>query len=850
MEVISLYEMEMPPLEILSLMKQNINNNNYDEQNTIYIDKSYIIQRKSLISLIHKIYREMSFKSQTFFLAVNYLDIIFSNNNKCSYNYNLLAVGCLIVASKYCENVPLRPTFNNFVTIYNKKIKDNNYATKEILFEYEIIICKELNYKLNYFTIYDFNFFFFGNGVIKIDQLKEINSDIASMSIENRSNSSSSAQIKKILIKIYERSRHYLDIIIENLICLKYNSLLISICIMEKSIDYVLLNEINFEDLDNFMSIEELQARNEKYYKEIMKDFYKIDYDLLPKYNELKKECEIYKLFDDIYDKINLSNSNNKIPLNNEVILKTKSKSPSKGINIIRQKSFKQSPDTKYNNITNNLDKKDRINFLYRKVNISSQNNYIKNNINNLNNYNSIHRQHSSNKKVSTSRDNNKQNDLNYKEILNLNNYENSKILTTIDNFYQNNKNFRNSTSNYKNNNYYLKKCNTSSSPFKKSPTNNLKNINLAKKSKILSKMKNRSIIEGSLEGLTTNSNSIDAKNNKNKKNNNLINNNKNKPYIKKIVQNYDRAQEEKNRWRDNKNININININNKILYEGSNNYKDKTKATKKNMMAKYLNNSNCSMIRGKSLAYKSKSKNNKKNNNEKNKSIIIERNNSNNKYNYVPFKFNKNNLQLKNNNSIIQNKSNSIYLKDNDKDKNSINNDNKSLNNNSNNNNNNIYRIGTKYNLYSSNLTSRNSFQYPKHNSKLTDSLINIKMTRLNYEPNANNISILDYNNIDKKNKINEYINNSSELNIFKYRNNLCKNTSLFETNYIDTYKNKKKKINKIQNEIIKINLHVKEFNENDQNDVENNNDNKIANLSNTNLLDYSIVVSNEKKA
>ena len=336
----------------------------------------------------------------------------------------------------------------------------------------------------------------------------------------------------------------------------------------------------------------------------------------------------------------------------------------------------------------------------------------------------------------------------------------------------------------------------------------------------------------------------------KKKKNNNLVNNNKNKPYIKKIVQNYDRAQEEKNRWKDNKNININININNKILYEGSSNYKDKTKARKKIMIAKYLNKSNCSMIRGKSLAYKSKSKNNKKNNNDKNQSTIIERNNSNNKYNYVPFKFNKNNLQLKNNNSIIQNKSNSIYLKDNDK--NSINNDNKSLNknNNSNSNNNNIYNIGTKYNLYSSNLTSRNSFQYPKHNSKLTDSLINIKMTPLNYEPNANNISILDYNNIDKKNKINEYINNSSELNIFKYRNNLCKNSALFETNYIDTYKNKKKKINKIQNEIIKINLHVKEFNENDQNDVENNNDNKINNLSNTNLLDYSIVVSNEKKA
>ena len=195
MEVISLYEMEVSPLEILSLMKENIYNH-YDIENITNIDKSYIIQRKSLITLIHKISREMAFKSQTFFLAVNYLDIIFSKNNEIPYNYNLLAVGCLIIASKYCENVPLRPIFNNFVNIYNTKIKDNNYINKEKLFEYEIIICKMLNYKLNYFTIYDFNFFFFGNGVIKIEQLKEINPNIASMTIENN-NTSSSSKIKK-----------------------------------------------------------------------------------------------------------------------------------------------------------------------------------------------------------------------------------------------------------------------------------------------------------------------------------------------------------------------------------------------------------------------------------------------------------------------------------------------------------------------------------------------------------------------------------------------------------------------------------------------------------------------------
>ena len=172
MEVISLYEMEVSPIEILNLMKNNIYNH-YEEQTIVNIDKSYTFQRKFLINLIHNISNKMGFKSQTFFLAVNYLDIVFSKSKDVSYNYNLLAVGCLIIASKYCENVPLRPIFKYFVNLYNNEIKDNNnIITKDDLFKYEIIICKILNYKLNFYTIYDFNFFFFGNGIIKIENLK------------------------------------------------------------------------------------------------------------------------------------------------------------------------------------------------------------------------------------------------------------------------------------------------------------------------------------------------------------------------------------------------------------------------------------------------------------------------------------------------------------------------------------------------------------------------------------------------------------------------------------------------------------------------------------------------------
>ena len=110
--------MEVSPIEILSLMKNNIYNH-FELESINNIDKTYTLQRKSLISLIHKISNQMGFKSQTFFMAVNYLDIIFSKQNNHSYNYGHLAVACLIIAFKYCENVPLKPIFKYFVNFYN-----------------------------------------------------------------------------------------------------------------------------------------------------------------------------------------------------------------------------------------------------------------------------------------------------------------------------------------------------------------------------------------------------------------------------------------------------------------------------------------------------------------------------------------------------------------------------------------------------------------------------------------------------------------------------------------------------------------------------------------------------------
>ena len=574
-----------------------------------------------------------------------------------------------------------------------------------------------------------------------------------------------------------------------------------------------------------------------------MKDYYKIDFELLPEYQDLKIDCENYKLFDDIYDNNspdikNNNNLNNLNQINNNILnnIIYENNSSAKNINSIKDNIFnKHSPISKnsYNKIN------EKISFLYKKVNIPVSQNAIK-----KYNKNKTKRKDFSNIKLSTSRENN-----------------NSKIIATIDCFYQKNKNktnYRNVTSNNKNN-YYLKKANTSSSPYNKIPKNNLKN--LCKKVTLLSKIKNikiNSFGDSDEEILLDNSNSIEK---------NIKNKNIEKPYIKKIVSNHEKIQEDNNnnnnnQLKENKNININININNKILYDGDSIIKDKTQNTKKILISKYLNKNNySSMIRRKSLLHKSVSKNNKNENNCINNNFesspTFDRKNSNykNKYNYIPFKYNKEHFSI-NDNKISKNSSSKlIYIKEQEDNKNikeklTI----KSKINYGYN----PYKKNTVYNIYNSNLSTRNSYQYNHNNSKLSDSFLNIKKCHLNNDSIDKKIStsILEYNNLDKAKKY--YINSYSALTDLKYINNsvsgrnktLNNNKSYInKSNYIESYNSKKPKICQFQT--IFNDSEIKDNGKQYLKYTEINNGNfdiKHKNYSNYNLLDYSTGASNEK--
>ena len=291
------YETEVSPKEILKIMKTNIYKNN-SKNMTNYISNDYILNRTSLFSLIRKISNKMGFKSQTYFLSIYYLDILFLKNKKIDCNYKTLGLACLLLSAKYIENDPRIPNLSTFIKAYNVVVGYKHFISVTDLFYAEVLTCKMIEYKLNYYTIYDFNSFFFGHGIIKMEQLRDINNGSFKLNDNYfEINSSNSIYIKKILEKIYRKSRYYLDLIVNNSqICLKYNSLLISIIIMKKSIEEILFEEKRINKYD-IISMNNFTSKNSKCFKEIMKELYEIEYESLDGYLELISDTNLIKLF-------------------------------------------------------------------------------------------------------------------------------------------------------------------------------------------------------------------------------------------------------------------------------------------------------------------------------------------------------------------------------------------------------------------------------------------------------------------------------------------------------------------------------------------------------------------------
>ena len=297
MEFSCFYPTELSPKEIFNSMQKNIFDfsQNINQKNT-----KYLYLRSKLLNLVRQISAKMFFKSQTYFLSIYYLDIIFSNNNKeIDLNYYKIALACLLLSAKYCENDPMVPALKYFIKIYNKIIGNKSAISVSDLFYSEVMAIKLLNHKLNYYTIYDFNSFFFNHNILTEEQLKsiDINFDIKNnKNIFSKNNNNNSSKVKKIYEKIYRLSRYYLDILLGKKVCVKYSSLLLSIYILKKSVESILLQEIYYNNNNTKISTEKFLIIINNDFDTIIKGYYGFDYENIPEYQQLINEFDIKQI--------------------------------------------------------------------------------------------------------------------------------------------------------------------------------------------------------------------------------------------------------------------------------------------------------------------------------------------------------------------------------------------------------------------------------------------------------------------------------------------------------------------------------------------------------------------------
>ena len=186
-------------------------------------NRIYFSRRYELFNLIKLINDYIHSNSQSLFLAVYFMDTIFTNDDlereffshfsNISYlsplndiqmnNYVLLSLACLILTQKFSDNGSKNPSISSFIKLaYHFSKKKYSFNTDDLILA-EVVVIKLLKYKLTYNTIYHFLVFFFTHGILfKITlQRSELYWQLSE---------------KQILEKIYITTREILDLVIES----------------------------------------------------------------------------------------------------------------------------------------------------------------------------------------------------------------------------------------------------------------------------------------------------------------------------------------------------------------------------------------------------------------------------------------------------------------------------------------------------------------------------------------------------------------------------------------------------------------------------------------------------------
>ena len=183
---------------------------NLTDRNLVFLGKRY-----EMIKLLNKIVHKLHFRSQTFYLAVFYLDLLMELNNDLRVETTM--VSALILAAKFDENDTSIPNLPYF-----KELMEDYFISLDDLRRYEIVCLRLLDYKLDYITAYHFINFFLSHVIIFTDESIllniESNKNNIQTSTSNSSSNSSEASTRikyQDIVKLSELTKEALLIFIE-----------------------------------------------------------------------------------------------------------------------------------------------------------------------------------------------------------------------------------------------------------------------------------------------------------------------------------------------------------------------------------------------------------------------------------------------------------------------------------------------------------------------------------------------------------------------------------------------------------------------------------------------------------
>ena len=338
---------------------------------------SYFKNRQRNINLLQKYLTYYKYSESTFYLALHYLDTIYSTLNGSvvqKKKNELFVINCLLIAGKFYEKDSFQPRITRFCSI------GIQYDIDEIdICRNELEVLKILNYKLNVITAYDILSYLLFNGIIFEPEIenrmkefshiiycyaKKIFNDII---LSNIAIQFSPIQIVFSVIhltrKNFNLKQNYFNVIKKfyNYHLNDYKSCL-NIC------KKFLNNELNSLELINYKSKVSLSMKN---------NLPKLDNNI-----ENENNNKIYENKENENDNNNEINVNNNIDEENNIIsiekeegdLEIKKKIGEEEININSKKKFNKLGIKRYDSLNTKVNKEEKV--------------VVTPNINNINNEN------------------------------------------------------------------------------------------------------------------------------------------------------------------------------------------------------------------------------------------------------------------------------------------------------------------------------------------------------------------------------------------------------------------------------------------------------------------------------